>query len=171
LHFPDGFGDADRADASRAIEKEQLMKLVTFLSTAVLLGSASATFALEDCNLITETKDIDKRLACLQRNDVALQKQIDVQLIQIGEWRCTSPGGTAATECAVIKFEHEFKKPPRVVIGLNKVAAKSSGANVLEQNVGVTNVTTTGFRPVLTTNVELSSGGNWIALGESKDSN
>jgi H-type lectin domain len=145
------------------------MKLLTLVSAAVMLSSASVSFALEDCDAITETKDIAKRLACLQRNNTALQRQIDLELVQIGEWRCTSPGGTAGTECAEIKFEREFKKPPRVVIGFNKVAAKSSGANVLEQTVDVTNVTTTGFKPVLSTNVQLSTGGNWTALGESKD--
>jgi hypothetical protein len=145
------------------------MKLVTLVSAAVMLGSASVSFALEDCDLITATQDIGKRFACLQRNNAALQRQIDLQLVQIGEWRCTSPGGTAATECAAIKFEREFKKPPRVVIGFNKVAAKSSGADVLEHTVGETNVTTTGFKPILSTNVQLSTGGNWTALGESKD--
>jgi len=142
------------------------MRLLTIVSVGTALWSTSC-LALENCDLLSETQDIAKRLACLQRNNVTLQKQIDMRLIQAGEWRCLSPG-PAPKECAFIKFEREFKKAPQVFVGFNQIGAKGPGATVSEQSILATNVTTQGFTPLLSTTVGLSSGGTWTAIGEAK---
>ena len=143
------------------------MKLLIVVSVVSALCT-TPTLALENCDLFPQTHDIAKRLACLQRNIVTLQKQIEMRLVQGGEWRCLSPGGTAPKECAFIKFEHEFKTPPRVFVGFTQIGAKGPGAAVSEQSIMATKVTTQGFTPLLSTMVGLSSGGTWIAIGEAK---
>jgi hypothetical protein len=61
-----------------------------FFATILMITSARAEGAIENCNAYNEVKQLEARLACLQKNDKSLDEGVPVLSVKEKDQQCAS---------------------------------------------------------------------------------